>query len=164
MVNISIFPKLFCSSSRKICFCFPEICAFSSLPMLVYLIRGIMLFFTHFWWHNSKIGCRRLLPFISKAPSSPFWIGQVKMPKNRPGIPVQGWPIRKKREKITLSMISQNWWILHHFYYYGIVVKCDPPWARRSIVRARSIFYGELRAPMPIWKWMKSSRFPTFLN
>ena len=24
VVNISIFPKLFCSSSRKICFCFPD--------------------------------------------------------------------------------------------------------------------------------------------
>ena len=29
-------------------------------------------------------------------------------------------------------------------------VKCDPLWARQSIVRARSNFYGEPRAPMPI--------------
>ena len=84
---------------------------FSSFAMLVYLIRCIMAIFTHFWWHNSKISCRRFLAFISKPPSSPFWFGQVKMPKNRPGVP--NWMCkdgqwRKNAKKYDISKFADS--------------------------------------------------------
>ena len=58
-------------------------------------------------------------------------------------------------------MISQNSLILHHFYYYAIVVKTAGLCARRSLVRTRSNLFGGSKGTIGISKPPGDFRFFT---
>ena len=133
--------------------------------MLVYLIRCIMAIFTHFWWHNSKISCRRFLAFISKPPSLPFWFGQVKMPKNRPGVPnwmcKDGQWRKNAKKSFQVWYLKIRWFCITFTTTYAIVVKTAGLCARRSLVRTRSNLFGGSKGTIGISKPPGDFRFFT---